>query len=166
MRDDEKFVTVDENNNFINVFIRKAELEGKIGSIELEANENLPMTWAQRKDVVLQMMEANNPSIWQMLSTPENLPLVYEMIGLTDFSVPGLDSRNKQYDEIKTLSMQAPLEVPNPEFTPEGAALAQMQGMPPPEETIQEPSVPIEEFDIHAVVHLYRDWETDRKSVV
>lgn len=151
VRDDERFVTQDDHNNFINVFIRKAELEGKIGNIELEANENLPVTWAQRKDVVLQMMEANNPQIWQMMSTPENLPLIYEMIGLTDFAVPGEDARNKQYDEIKLLSMQEPIQQPNPMFNPEAFATAQMQGQPPPQEFIEEPSVPVEEFDRHQV---------------
>jgi len=150
-KDDERYVEQDDANNFINVFIRKAELEGKIGSVELEANENLPVTWSQRKDVVLQMMEANNPQIWQMMATPQNLPLIYEMVGLTDFTVPGESSRNKQYDEIKLLSTQEPLVRPNPDFSIESVAMAQMQGQPPPQEEIEEPSVPIEEFDIHNV---------------
>ncbi len=150
VRDDERFVQRDDSNNFINVFIRKAELEGKLGQIELEANENLPVTWSQRKDVVLQMMEANNPQIWGMMATPENLPLIYEMVGLTDFSVPGEDSRNKQYDEIKLLSTQEPIQKPNP-IDPKQAAMEIMQGMPPPPEMIEEPSVPIEEFDVHAI---------------
>ncbi len=147
VRDDEKYVTQDDANNFINVFIRKSELEGTIGNIELEANENLPVTWSQKKDIVLQMMEANNPQIWQMMATPQNLPLIYELVGLTDFTVPGEDSRNKQYEEIKLLSQQQPIMAPPDENE---MMMAQMQGMPPPE-PMEEPSIPVEEFDIHAV---------------
>ncbi len=147
VKDDEKIVQKDDNNNFINVFIRKSELEGKIGQIELEANENLPITWSQKKDMVLQMMEANNPQIWQMMSTPENLPLIYDTIGIPDFSVPGEDSRNKQYDEIKVLTTQEPLfEEPDPE---EVALASMAQEEPPQGEEL--PSIEPEEFDVHAV---------------
>ena len=147
VKDDEKFVERDSSNNFINVFIRKSELEGKLGQIELEANENLPITWSQKKDIILQMMEANNPQIWQMMATPENLPLIYDTIGIPDFSVPGEDSRNKQYDEIKLLTTQEPLfeEVPEEEI-----ALAQMAQMEPPQGE-ELPSIEPEEFDVHAV---------------
>ena len=37
MKDDEKQVKKDEFGNFVNVFIRMAELEGKIGSIEVRS---------------------------------------------------------------------------------------------------------------------------------
>lgn len=147
VKDDERYVEQDDQNNFINVFIRKSELEGKIGNIELESSENLPSTWAQKKDVVLQMLEANNPAIAQMIMTPENLPLIYEMIGLPDFSVPGEDSRNKQYDEIKTLCMQEPI-VEQP--TPDEMAMAQMESGQPAA-PIEYPSVEVEEFDNHAI---------------
>ena len=37
-------------------FVR-AELEGKIGNIELEANENLPITWNQQKDAIMELFK-------------------------------------------------------------------------------------------------------------
>ena len=48
---------------FVNVFIRRAELEGKIGTIELEANENLPITWNQQKDAIMELFQLNNEGI-------------------------------------------------------------------------------------------------------
>lgn len=146
MTTDERFVKLD-NGNFVNVVIRKAELEGKLGSIELEANENLPIAWNARKDVIMQLMEANNPQILQMLATPENLPLIYDAIGINDFQIPGEDARNKQYDEIKILLATEPLTMPN---DPEEIQIGEMMGQPQPAE-IEFPSVAVDEFDDHQV---------------
>lgn len=116
MQDDERDVQRDQNGNFINVFIRKAEMEGRIGKVELEANENLPLTWTQVKDQIMKMLEQANPLILEYLGSPENLPVLREAIGLTNFYVPGEDDRNKQYDEIKLLLNSEPIMTENPEM--------------------------------------------------
>lgn len=114
VHDDERDVQRDRNGNFINVFIRKAELEGKIGKVELEANENLPLTWSQQKDVIMQLLQAANPEILAIIGAPENLPVIREAIGLTGFYVPGEDDREKQYDEIKLLLNSEPIPTGDP----------------------------------------------------
>jgi hypothetical protein len=113
-KSDERDVQRDTNGNFINVFIRRADLEGKLGKVELEANENLPLTWSQRKDVIMQLFEAQNPEILAVLGSAENLPIIREAIGLEGFFVPGEDSREKQYDEIKLLLNSTPLPTGDP----------------------------------------------------
>jgi hypothetical protein len=148
---DERIVEKDSFGNFVNILIRKSELEGKIGNIEIEANENLPMTWAQRRDTMMKLMEANNPQILAMLAQPENLELIYETIGIPDFYVPGEDDRTKQWDEIKQLLASEPIPVPP---SPEEMMQAEITGEPPQEH--EEPSVEIDpimdnhqiEFDI------------------
>jgi hypothetical protein len=70
--EDEKFVQQDDRGNFINVFIRKAELQGKIGSIELEAADQLPTTWAQKKETVMQLLASANPIVQQVLQKTLN----------------------------------------------------------------------------------------------
>jgi hypothetical protein len=114
MKDDEKDVQRDKDGNFINIFIRKAELEGKIGKVELEANENLPLTWSQQKDVVMQLLQAANPEILSVLGAPENLGKIRDAIGLTEFYVPGEDDVEKQYDEIKQLLNSEPIPTMDP----------------------------------------------------
>lgn len=114
VKDDERSVERNEDGSFINVFIRRAELEGRIGRVELEANENLPMTWSQQKDVIMQLLQAANPEILAIIGSPENLPVIREAIGLTDFYVPGEDSRDKQYDEIKLLLNSTPIPTGDP----------------------------------------------------
>jgi len=111
---DERDVQRDKDGNFINVFIRRAELEGKIGKIELEANENLPLTWSQQKDLIMEIFKSGNPELMAFLTAPENLPLVKQAIGLPDFFVPGEDDRNKQYDEIKLLLNSEPIPTMDP----------------------------------------------------
>jgi len=137
---DEKDVERDKDGNFVNVLIRKAELEGKIGKVELEANENLPLTWGQKKDLLEKLLMNQNPVIQQLVSAPENLALLHEALGLVDFYVPGEDDIIKQYDEIKLLLNSEPIMVPPDEMM---AMEAAANGLPPPE-PVEESSVPID----------------------
>jgi hypothetical protein len=119
VKEDERSVERDSDGNFINTFIRKAELEGKIGRVELEANENLPLTWSQQKDIIMQLLTAANPEILAVIGSPESLPMIRQAIGLTDFFVPGEDDRNHQYDEIKLLVDSEPMPNPMDPMNPE-----------------------------------------------
>lgn len=143
MKDDERSVQKDEFGNFINVFIRRAELEGKIGSVELEANENLPITWSQQKDAIMQLFEMNNPEILATLASPENLPYLKRAIGLNDYVIPGEDDRQKQYEEIQLLMNSEPIEMPPDPMMME-QAMAMGQPPPQPQEL---PSVEVD-FDV------------------
>jgi hypothetical protein len=111
---DEREVQRTDDGNFINSFIYRADLEGKIGRIELEANENLPMTWGQKKDLLMALIQNPNPIISQILQAPENLSIVHEALGLTDYYVPGEDDVIKTYDDIKTLLNGQPIPTADP----------------------------------------------------
>jgi len=143
MSEDERLVERDKQGNYINTFIRIAELKGKIGDIELESSENLPVSWAQVKDVVMKIIEINNPELLQALFDPENIPYVKEALGLNQFKLPGEDSRQKQYDEIQQLLQSEPIQEPP---DPMMVEVAMMQGMPPPP-PIEKPSVEVD-FDL------------------
>jgi hypothetical protein len=129
MKDDEKQVKKDEFGNFVNVFIRMAELQGKIGSVEIEANENLPITWNQQKDAIMELFQLNNEGITATLASPENLPYIKRAIGLNDYIIPGEDDRQKEYEEIQLLINSEPIEMPP---DPMMMQQAMMAGMPPP----------------------------------
>ena len=132
--EDERIVEQDEAGNFVNVLIRKAELEGKIGSVELEASEQLPVTWAQKKDLVMQLLQLNNPMILEALSAPENMQLFKDAIGLPDFIIPGEADRIKQYEEIQQLLSTEPTTVPPP--------IDPMTGMPAVDPMTGQPAQP------------------------
>lgn len=130
IKEDERYVEKDEKNNFINVFIRKAEIEGKIGSVELEASEQLPITEEQQKDIILELMKLTQNEMMQAaLFSPENLPFIRKIIRIPQFKLPGEDSRQKQQEEINTLLNSEPIEMP-PDETMMMEALA--AGLPPP----------------------------------
>lgn len=129
MKDDEKQVKRDEFGNFVNVFIRIAELQGKIGNVELEANENLPITWNQQKDAIMELFAMNNDAIMSTLMTPENIPYIKRAIGLSDYVIPGDVDREKENEEIQQLINSEPIEMPP---DPMMMQQAMMSGMPPP----------------------------------
>lgn len=112
VKEDEHHVKKNQHGDYINEFIRKAELQGKIGSVEIEANENLPLTWNQRKDVIMQILNAGNPEILKFINTPENLPLIHKAIGLDNFHIHGEADREKQLEEIKQLLESEPITEP------------------------------------------------------
>lgn len=111
MKDDERDVQKNADGNFINVFILRSELQGgKVGKVELEANENLPMTWGQRKDMLEKLMTNGHPELMTIIGAPENKAVLHEYLGLDDFYVPGEDDIIKQYDEIKELLESEPMD--------------------------------------------------------
>lgn len=159
VQDNEQFTEKDDVGNYVSVVIRKADLQGKIGSVELEANENLPMSHNQVKDAVMSLMELQNPVVMEALLSPENLPFVKEAVGLDNFKIPGAADRQKQYEEISMLLQSEPILVP--QQVP--GAVDPMTGVPvgPPQEIeIEIPSVEIEpEVDDHEVqAQLCRNW--------
>lgn len=113
---DEKDVSKDKDGNFINIFIRKSEMEGKIGKIELESNENLPYSWSQVRDTFMKLVELNNPQTMQILTDPNNLEMFAEYLGLDDLTIPGWEDREKQYNEIKILLNSQPLPTDEPDM--------------------------------------------------
>ena len=141
-RYEERSVEVDENRNFVNVFVRQAELQGKIGRIELEANENLPVTWSQRKDTYMKLLEQQNPLILEALTAPENVKMLAEAIGLDDFIVPGQADIDKQNEEITLLLNSEPILQPP---TNEDIIMSMQMGEEP--QPIEIPSVEID-FDL------------------
>lgn len=156
MKEDEKQVKKDEFGNFVNVFIRKSELEGKIGSVELEANENLPITWNQQKDAIMELLQLNNDAVLSTLMSPENIPYMKRAIGLTDYIIPGEDDRQKQYEEIEQLVNSEPIQMP-PDPMMEMQA-AQM-GQPPPQPQML-PSIEVDpDVDNHGLeADICRRW--------
>lgn len=141
--EDERFTKKDQQGNYINIFIRRAELQGKIGEVELEATEQLPIMWGQKKDVVMKLMEMQNPVILESMGSPENLPLLKTALGLDEFKVPGQMDREKCIEDIKLLLNSEPIALPVDEMM---VMEAIGQGVPP-EEAMQPQFVPSLEID-------------------
>jgi hypothetical protein len=111
MQEDEKEVLMNKDGGFVNSWIRLSELSGAIGKYELEANENLPQTWSQRKDTIMQLLQSPQPEIMQMLFAPENRGFIKEAIGLDDFYIPGEEYRIFYLEKISELLQSQPMPV-------------------------------------------------------
>lgn len=126
--EDEKFVKKDQQGNFINVLIRKAELVGKLGDVELDNSDQLPVTEEQQKDIIMQLMQLNNVEVFEALASPENLPYVRKICRIPQFRLPGEDDRQKQYEEIQELINSVPIPLGG---MPMEEGMEIEEGMPP-----------------------------------
>jgi hypothetical protein len=157
MVEDERIVEKNDAGKFINVFIRKAEMDGKIGSIELEPDDKLPVSDEQQADIIMQLMTLNNQEITSALLDPENLPYIAKVIKIPEFHLPGEEDREKQYEEIDELVNAAPIP-PDPQSMQMYQQAVQLQqqnpnhGTPPPQQPQPQPSVEVDpDVDNHQV---------------
>lgn len=109
MVDDERIVMKNDAGKFINVFIRKAEMDGSIGSIELEPSDKLPITDEQQADWIMQLMQLNNQQIMGILLDPANIPYIAKVCKISGLHIPGEDDREKQNEEIDELLNSTPI---------------------------------------------------------
>lgn len=108
MKTDEKFVQ-SKGANFLNVWIKFSELGGEVGEVSPEVAEPFPISWTQKRDVILNLIQMNNEDIQAVFRHPENAGLIASTIGLPELFIPGDDSRNKQLYEIGQLIMAEPM---------------------------------------------------------
>jgi hypothetical protein len=119
MREDEQF-TKSAGSNFVNVWIRRSELVGEIAEVDPEISEAFPISWAQKRDIFLDLIRMQNEDIGNILRHPENAGNVAAYLGVPELYIPGDDDRNKQLYEIARLIQQEPqVGMPTP-FNPSG----------------------------------------------
>lgn len=110
MKDDEKNVKK-ENGKFINVWIRKESLTGRIGSIEPVTSEMLPQSWEQKWQLITNLLQMKDPAINSVLLAPENAEIMKQAVAMPDFWIPGEEDRNKQIGEIHDMIQGIPVTV-------------------------------------------------------
>ena len=110
MKEDEKF-TKKSGDRFINIWIRKAEMAGSVGRVEPETANTFPMSWAQKHDALIKLLEFQNPNIEAVLTHPENTSTVAKYLGFSELYIPGEDDRNKQLEEIDQMLQGIPVAV-------------------------------------------------------
>lgn len=164
MKEDEKAVQA-KGSNFLNVWVRRTQMSGEVGDIEPEISETFPISWAQKRDVILQLIGMNNEDIAAVIRHPENAGLIAQIIGVPELYIPGDDDRSKQLMEIALLIRSEPQmpQMPMPgqpeqsgqEQAPQGQTgeSEAPQGGPPPQGMPQmTSSVPVEpQLDNHEI---------------
>lgn len=142
--EDEKFTKEVGQGNFINVWIRKSELEGKVGKVTAESSNEFPVSWVQKRNTIFQLIQMGNDAINSVIFHPNNVQFVSETIGIPSLYVPGQDQRYKQLVEITQLAASAP----TPQMDPvSGEPILGPDGQP-----VQNPTVPVNpQLDDHNI---------------
>lgn len=158
MVEDERLVERNNSGDFINVFIRKAETEGKIGDVELDNSDQLPISEEQQKAIIMELLALNNMEVMGALVAPENLPYVRKIVRIPEFKMPGEEDRQKQLEEIKELLATVP--IPDVASSQPGMEMEAAGSATMPEAVVEQPSVPIDPIlDNHQVeAEICRSW--------
>ena len=85
--------------------ISMADLGGSV-MVERDTNEQFPQLFTQVRQIIFQMLE--NPVFQSLFSSPKNLELLKQAVGIHDLEIPGEDSRTKQQVEITQLLQEPP----------------------------------------------------------
>lgn len=83
------------------------------GGWTFETEEAMPMTWGQKRDILLYILQ-QGPEAWRLfgLENPMNAGEFHEVLGLSNWKVTNEDDRAKALRIIKLLSQQSPVMGP------------------------------------------------------
>ena len=95
--------------------IRLDELRGSV-VVYSETDEQFPELWSQKRRTLMELMQLETPQISEILTHPENLKHLKDMVGLADLEIPGENSRDKQYRELVRLLEEDPIPAGQGEF--------------------------------------------------
>lgn len=130
LSEDESFAEK-QGNSYINIWVRKSQLTGNVGLVEAEASESFPISWAQKRDILIQLMQYKDENLNAAIFHPENTSLIARIIGFPELYIPGDEDRTKQLSEIAELLSGEPI--------PTGMDPMTGQPMPPQASVMPEP---------------------------
>jgi hypothetical protein len=99
-------------DEFVNTWIKMAELGGNVGDVRSDSSEQIPITWAQKRDTILNFIQLGDDTIKAVLYDPNNAEIIADSVGFGELFIPGADDRNVQLEEIKQLASSGPLSQP------------------------------------------------------
>jgi hypothetical protein len=109
---EDEHVVEARGDSFINTWVRMTDVTGNVGKVVPEYGDQFPITWAQKKAALMELINLNNDMINSYLMHPENIEAISDyIVGVDGLYIPGEDQRNKELLEIaKIVSMQPPSE--------------------------------------------------------
>jgi hypothetical protein len=115
------------------------------GGWHVRAASDMPITWAERRAWLMQILTQTNPQVQQQLGfgTPETIEALQEIMAIPDWKVPKADAKAKVMDTIQKLLSGKPVQQPQPDGS-----------------VLPIPSIPVDVFeDDHAFSALVvKDW--------
>jgi hypothetical protein len=111
--EDERFVVPDANkkDNYVNIWIRKADMTGHVGEVEPVGADSFPMSIPQKQGLFYQLLQLNNEFINNALFDPENRRVIADLVGFTELYIPGEEQQIKQATEIGDMLRGTPVPI-------------------------------------------------------
>jgi hypothetical protein len=109
----------------VSVTVEMADLKGDMYATP-EVDENFPETPTQKQNRIVEVIQeaATNPMLGGIVDDPDNLELVRDAVGLENFVIKALESRDKQLGEIEIMLTSGP--IPNPKIGQAKKLIAQL----------------------------------------
>ena len=101
-------------HQFINIWIRKTQMSGTVGSAEPESNEAFPSSQAQKKASLINFMQYGGEAAMALLSSANNVRKIFDILGFSDLEIPSSTQADKQLEEIALIErfqMPAPVDI-------------------------------------------------------
>jgi hypothetical protein len=113
MIDDERFTVPDptQKDNYVNVWIRKADMTGHVGEVEPEGADSFPISTPQKQTLFFKLVELNNEFINAALFATPNRRVIADLLSFTDLDIPGDEQITKQAIEIADIIKGQPVQV-------------------------------------------------------
>jgi hypothetical protein len=113
MIDDERFTVPDptQKDNYVNVWIRKADLTGHVGEVEPEGADSFPISTPQKQTLFFKLAELNNEFINAALFASPNRRIIADLLSFPDLAIPGEEQITKQAVEIADIMKGIPVQV-------------------------------------------------------
>lgn len=122
-----------------------------------EADDNFPMSNADRFDKMWALLKEFPPEVQQQLSIldPMNLEETLQLLQIPGYESVAEDQKYKTLQDVQQLLAGSPIEAPPPPPGP--------PGQPPPPPGPPQPSIPMDQYDDHAFVSDFlRKWMVSR----
>ena len=97
-------------HGFQTKWIKRADFKGSFDRLEPDVSSDFPSSFAQKRAVIMQLLQLGNPTIEEFLFSPENADVVKAYVGFNELKIPMSEQRHKQMREIMELIGFAPQE--------------------------------------------------------
>jgi len=106
----ENFVKRD-GETYTNVWIRLEDMSGQVGEAEAETSDRFPVSWEQQRGLLFEILQSPNPVLAQVVTNPENITAVRDILGIYKLKIPGEQDRDKQLYEISQMLAGMPVMI-------------------------------------------------------
>jgi hypothetical protein len=76
---------------------------GETGEAEPETSDQFPVSWEQQRGLLFEILQNPNPTMQGLVSNPENIGTVRDILGMYKLKIPGEQDHDKQLYEIQQM---------------------------------------------------------------